>query len=85
MLVVRIVPIGRSRIPLEQACLLVLHSIIEKFVAPIGGVEGISNGDNWRLNRLRRNMDFPSKAFVMPLMKLPPVLPRLLRNPAVLI
>ena len=85
MLVVRIVPIGRSRIPLEQARLLVPHSIIEKFVAPIGGVEGVSNGNNRRLNRLRRNMDFPRKAFVMPFMELSAILPRLLRNPAVLI
>ena len=51
----------------------------------MGGIEGVSHRDDGRLNRLCRNMNFPSEALIVSIMKLPTVLPRARRHPAFLI
>ena len=86
---VGVVLVGFGAIPLQQArtlpCIWIRRGIVEELVTAMRGIEGVRHRDNGGLNRLCRNMNFPSEALVVSIMELPTVLPRARRHPAFLI
>ena len=51
----------------------------------MSGIEGVRHRNNGRLDRLCRNMNFPSEALIVSVMELPTILPRARRHPSLLV